>query len=142
MRRSVFALALGVTAAVSVPMVTAATAQAAPPNSVYFNYGGKNCAITPDGVIGCDGWQQVQVFTYTGSGVSFPVYVPAPQSIQDAAGMRPSYDFSQSFTQPGGNPDFFQVANDQGPWGPKLSYAGASCEVGFHGSFYCVARGA
>lgn len=142
MRRSVVALAVGVSAAASVPMVAVATAQAAPPDSAYFYYGGKNCAITPDGVIGCDGMQMVPVHTVSGSGVSFPISVPAPQTIQDAAGLRPSYDFSRSFTHPNGNPDFFQVANDQGPWGPRLSHAGAYCEVGFHGSFLCVARGA
>ncbi|WP_458690637.1 hypothetical protein [Nocardia tengchongensis] len=141
MKRSVLALAVGVSAAVTIPLVTAATAQAAPPDSVYFNYGGKNCAITPDGVIGCDGWQMVPVFSIPlGGGI--PISLPAPQSIQDAGGVRPSYDFSQSYTQPGGNPDFFQVANDQGPWGPKLSFAGAFCEVSFRGTFRCVARGA
>lgn len=141
MKRSVLALAVGVSAAVTIPLVTAATAQAAPPDSVYFNHDGENCAITPDGVIGCDGWQMVPVFSLPiGGGI--PISVPAPQKIQDAAGVRPSYDFSGSFTQPGGNPDFFQVANDQGPFGPRLSFAGAFCEVSFHGSFRCVARGA
>ncbi|MEV0247448.1 hypothetical protein AB0H76_12725 [Nocardia sp. NPDC050712] len=126
--------------AVAVVSMTGAAA-AAPEGSAYFNYGGKNCAITPDGVIGCDGWQQVQVFSVPiGGGI--PISVPAPQSIQDAGGMRPSYDFGQPFTQPGGNPDFFAVANDSGPFGPRLSHAGAFCEISFRGWFRCVPRGA
>lgn len=140
MKRSAVALIAAVSAAVTVPLAAAATAQAAPAGSVYFNYGGKNCAITPDGVIGCDGWQNVPVFSLPIGG-GMPVSIPAPQSIQDAGGIRPSYDFSQPFTQPGGNPDFFQVANDQGPFGPRLSHAGAFCEISFRGWFRCVPRG-
>ncbi|WP_330181640.1 hypothetical protein OHB26_35575 [Nocardia sp. NBC_01503] len=140
MKRFGLLIAAGVTAAVTAPLVATVPAQAAPPDSVYFNYGGKNCAITPDGVIGCDGWQDVSIFTIPiGGGI--PISIPAPQSIQDAGGLHPSYDFSQSYTQPGGNPDFFQVANEQGPFGPKLSYAGAFCEISFRGWFRCAARG-
>ncbi|MFB8005721.1 hypothetical protein [Nocardia sp. NPDC056000] len=134
------ALVAAALAGIAVPIAAMPAANAAPEGSVYFNYGGKNCAITPDGVIGCDGWGPVQVLSIPlGGGI--PVSIPAPQSIQDAGGLHPSYDFSQPFTQPGGNPDFFAVANDQGPFGPKLSHAGAFCEISFHGWFRCVARG-
>ncbi|MEC3954175.1 hypothetical protein VMT65_14140 [Nocardia sp. CDC153] len=141
MKRSMKTLIVGVSVAAAVPLLATATAQAAPPGSVYFNYGGKNCAITPDGVIGCDGWQMVTAVTLPVGG-GLPIDVPAPQSIQDATGIHPSYDFSQPYTLPGGNPDFESVANDQGPWGPRLSFAGAFCEISFHGWFRCVPRGA
>ncbi|MFI1912031.1 hypothetical protein [Nocardia sp. NPDC020380] len=137
-------LALTATAAAAIAvtgLISAGAAGAAPDGSAYFNYGGKNCAITPDGIIGCDGWQQVPVFSIPlGGGI--PVAIPAPQSIQDASGIHPAYDFSQPFTQPGGNPDFFAVANDSGPFGPRLSHAGAFCEISFRGWFRCVPRGA
>ncbi|MGV9409474.1 hypothetical protein ACWDOP_06125 [Nocardia sp. NPDC003693] len=129
-------------AGISMTAVAAAgVAQGAPEGAAFFNYGGKNCAITADGVIGCDGWQMVPVFSVPiGGGI--PVSVPAPQSIQDAGGIRPTYDLAQPFTLPGGNPDFFAVANDSGPFGPKLSHAGAFCEISFRGWFRCVPRGA
>ncbi|APA99253.1 hypothetical protein [Nocardia seriolae] len=140
MKRLAAILTTGATAAIAVPLISVATAQAAPEGSVYFSHDGQNCAITPDGVIGCDGWQMVGVLTVPIGGGTV-ISIPAPQSIRDAGGIHPSYDLSRPYTQPGGNPDFYQVANDQGPFGPKLSFAGAFCEVSFRGTFRCVARG-
>ncbi|GAB2564937.1 hypothetical protein [Nocardia heshunensis] len=140
MKRSTAVLIAGITAVMAFPLATA-TAQAAPPGSVYFDHEGKNCAITPDGIVGCDGWQMVGVGSLPIGG-GLPISVPAPQRLWDAGGSHPSYDFSQPFTLPGGNPDFAQVANEQGTFGPRLTFAGASCEVGFHGLFICRARGA
>ncbi|QIS04351.1 hypothetical protein F5X71_20270 [Nocardia brasiliensis] len=124
--------------AAALPIVFAATAHAAPPGSVYFNYKGTNCAITPDGAIGCD-LPNIRPVGLTIVG-DFSIPVPAPQIVADPR-TRPGYDLSKPYTQPGGNSDFYQVANDQGTFGARISYAGASCEESFRGTFMCVSKG-
>ncbi|WP_433662294.1 hypothetical protein ACQPW1_09135 [Nocardia sp. CA-128927] len=123
--------------AATLPIVFAATAQAAPAGSMYFSYGGANCAIMPDGSIGCDLPNIRLVGLNIVGDVSIPV--PAQQIVADPR-TRPSYDFSNPYTQPGGNPDFYQVANDRGTFGARISYAGAFCEESFRGTFMCVSR--
>lgn len=91
MKRLAAILTTGATAAIAVPLISVATAQAAPEGSVYFSHDGQNCAITPDGVIGCDGWQMVGVLTVPIGGGTV-ISIPAPQSIRDAGGIHPSYD--------------------------------------------------
>ncbi|WP_405136581.1 hypothetical protein [Nocardia sp. NBC_01388] len=137
MKRSAILATATIAAALALPLATAASAQAAPEGSMYFSYGDRNCAIMPDGTIGCD-LNSIQM-------VNLPVgpwgiAVPTIQYVADP-NPRATYDFSRPYTQPGGNPDLSQVANDNGPFGPRLSYAGAYCEAGFHGILHCVARG-
>lgn len=137
MKRFASLTAAVATVAVAVPLLAAASAQAAPPGSRYFHYGDRNCAIMPDGTIGCD-LDNIQM-------VNLPIgpwgiAVPAIQYVADP-NPRATYDFSRPYTLGGGNPELAQVANGSGPFGPRLSYAGAFCEAGFRGTLHCVARG-
>ena len=53
----------------------------------------------------------------------------------------PGFAAGTPYTLPGGNPDISTVATSHGMWGPSISYAGATCSVGFHGSVSCESKG-
>jgi hypothetical protein len=119
------------------PILLTATAQA-DPGTVYFSaVGGSSCAIAGDGTVGCD-FRYPMPLQYTVLPIPFTVneividqpWLPA----------HPTFDPGR-YTLPGGNPTFDTVKTGDGRWGPFIEYAGARCEVGFHGIFGCSSKG-
>ncbi|WP_194816958.1 hypothetical protein [Nocardia sp. XZ_19_385] len=135
MKRTITALA-GVAAVALAPVVLTAPAHAA--DTVYFSVGSRNCAIAPDGTVGCDFGADPARLQYT----FFPVLIPVNDIVIDQPWLPAHPTFSPgSRTLPGGNPSIYDVKTGDGAWGPYVEFAGARCEVGFHGSFGCKSKG-
>ncbi|NKY29663.1 hypothetical protein [Nocardia gamkensis] len=140
MKRSTkFAGALAAVAAA--PILAAGNAQA-DAGTVYFSVGSTNCAIFANGSLGCDLASPMYMSYYIGD-----TYVPVPVPVNEIAidqpwlPAHPTFDPGTPYTLPGGNPRIDDVKTGSGPWGPIIEHAGASCQVGFHGSFTCQALG-
>ncbi|MGK8502835.1 hypothetical protein [Nocardia asiatica] len=132
----------GALAAVAVaPIIAAGNAQAEP-GTVYFSAGGTNCAIFGNGSVGCDFASPLHLSYYVGD-----TYVPVPVKVSEIVidqpwlPAHPTFDPATPYTLPGGNPSIYDVRTGSGQWGPIIAHAGATCQVGFHGSFGCQALG-
>ncbi|MGK8487849.1 hypothetical protein [Nocardia asiatica] len=132
----------GALAAVAVaPIIAAGNAQA-DPGTVYFSVGGTNCAIFGNGSVGCDFASPLHLSYYVGD-----TYVPVPVKVSEIVidqpwlPAHPTFDPATPYTLPGGNPSIYDVRTGSGQWGPTIAHAGATCQVGFHGSFGCQALG-
>ncbi|ONM48691.1 hypothetical protein [Nocardia donostiensis] len=124
-------------AAALMPILSTAAAQA-DPGTVYFRAGSTNCAISGNGTVGCDFHQPTRV------DYSFlPFLIPVSDLVIDQPWLpaHPTFGSGAAHTLPGGNPDISSVKTADGTWGPIVEHAGARCEVGFHGSFTCQAKG-
>ncbi|NUS42788.1 MAG: hypothetical protein HOQ24_03720 [Mycobacteriaceae bacterium] len=148
---------LGTVGALGLLTAAAGGAQAGPNDPVFFRAGAFQCRIAPDGSLGCDLTSPYNpplasislTKTDTGSttaltrGIDLPVPFPVWQVVIDNPAMPalPGMGGGTPFTLPGGNPDFAAIANERGPWGPRLRAFGSTCEIGFHGSFFCNAKG-
>ncbi|WP_039794530.1 hypothetical protein [Nocardia araoensis] len=140
MKRSTkFAGALAAVAAAT--LVAAGNAQA-DPGTVYFSAGSTNCAIFANGSVGCD-FGYPQHMSYHVGGTYIPVPVTVNEIVIDQGWLpaHPTFDPATPYTLPGGNPSIDAVKTGSGQWGPIIEHAGASCQVGFHGSFSCQALG-
>ncbi|BDT92958.1 hypothetical protein [Nocardia sputorum] len=132
----------GAVAAVAVAPILAAGSAQADPGTVYFSVGSMNCAIFADGSLGCDFAAPLRLSYYVGD-----TYVPVPVPVNEIAidqpwlPAHPTFDPATPYTLPGGNPSIYDVRTGSGQWGPIVEHAGASCQVGFHGSFTCQALG-
>ncbi|MGW0248337.1 hypothetical protein ACWDYH_17065 [Nocardia goodfellowii] len=136
MKRTIQSLAGAVAVAGLAPAVLAATAHAE--DTVYFSVGSRNCAIAPDGTVGCDFGADRARLQYS--------FLPVPIPVRDIAIDQPWLPAHPTFTPgsrtlPGGNPSIYDVKTGDGAWGPYIEFAGARCEVGFHGSFGCKSKG-
>ncbi|MCU1646896.1 MAG: hypothetical protein JWN03_7171 [Nocardia sp.] len=134
--------AAGLTAAAVLAAVPlAATAQADDPGPLFFRAGGFNCSIGTDGTVGCDlsspAWMSIQV-----AGANIPMPFTVTQVVIDVPWAPAHPGFAPGiYTLPGGNPNIDDVATGGDMWGPSVTYAGATCAVGFHGSFVCNSKG-
>lgn len=126
-------------AALVAAVALSGTARAQDP--VYFRAGSFDCAIAPDGAVGCDLATALNM-TVKLAGVDIPLPFQVKQVVIDLnwAPAHPAFG-SGNYTRPQGNPPIDEVATGGGTWGPEVSYAGATCGVGFHGSFWCNAKG-
>ena len=137
MKRIMGRVAAVVAAAAMAPILATATVQAAP-GTVYFNAAGLSCAIAGDGTVGCDFGSPMRLqYSF------LPIPIPVNEIVIDRPALpaHPTFDAGTPYTRPGGNPGLESVATGTGPWGPYIEHAGARCEVGFHGSFTCTAKG-
>ncbi|MEV5650547.1 hypothetical protein AB0L57_20045 [Nocardia sp. NPDC052254] len=128
--------ALGMVAfAAALAVSTAPTAQA-DSDTVYFSHGRFQCSIDAGGAVGCDLTDPVGPLLTSVSfgGVAVPMPFPVREMVIDATALpaRPGFDAGTPNTLPGGNPDIGTGTVD---------HAGATCGVGFHGSFYCSSKG-
>ncbi len=128
--------AIGMVAlAAAATIVTASPAQA-DSGTVYFSYGRFQCSIGSDGSVGCDLTDPVGPFLTSVSfgGIAVPMPFPVREMVINTTALpaHPGFDGGTPNTLPGGNPDI-------GP--TTVNHAGASCGVGFHGSFYCTSKG-
>lgn len=124
-------------AAAIVPVASAVTAHA-DPGTVHFRSGNFNCAITGDGAVGCDLTEPTKLdYNF------LPFLLTVNDVVIDQSWLpaHPTFDSSTPHTLPGGNPQLSEVKTGDGMWGPQIEHAGATCEVGFHGTFSCDAKG-
>ncbi|TSD96112.1 hypothetical protein FOS14_17325 [Skermania sp. ID1734] len=131
--------------AAAVAGVVAAPADAAPADTLYFSNGNFNCAIDASGNIGCDITQPV-LMQLSAGGVDSPILIRVREVLVDSPSLpaHPGFDAGTPHTLPGGNPPISQVGTVTGTGataGPAVSHAGATCNVGFHGAFYCESKG-
>ncbi|MFE3188364.1 hypothetical protein ACFXHA_05105 [Nocardia sp. NPDC059240] len=142
MNRIMKKAAIVLTVAAAAPVVLSATATADTPGTVYFSSGSWNCSIAADGTTGCDlsGTVPLQL---TIAGATLPLLIPTREVVIDVPWLpaHPGFDAGTPHTLPGGNPILDSVATSQDTWGPRITYGGASCASGFHGSFTCSAKG-
>jgi hypothetical protein len=77
------------------------------------------------------------------SGASIPVLFPVHEVLIDSPALpaHPGFDAGAPHTLPGGNPPLDRIANGHGGWGPSITFGGATCAEGFHGSFSCTSKG-
>jgi hypothetical protein len=136
-RKSLVAL---IAVAVS-PVVFAATAHA-DNVPLYFSAAGVNCFIAGDGTLGCD-FGSPQRLTYKVGNTDIPMLFNTRTMVIDQLPLlaHPSLDPGLRYSRAGGNPTIDDVKTGQNPWGSFVDYAGAHCEVGFHGSFSCTSKG-
>ncbi|MFG1797892.1 hypothetical protein [Nocardia sp. NPDC049149] len=137
MKRTMRKVAAVAAAAAAAPIVFTATAQA-DPGTVYFSVGSFNCAIFGDGTTGCDFAYPMRI-QY--SNAPFTLFASEMVIDQPWLPAHPTFDPGTPYTLPGGNPSLDSVKTGQGQWGPYVEYAGAKCEIGFHGSFNCTSKG-
>lgn len=137
MKRIVRRVAGVLAAAAMAPILSTATAQA-DPGTVYFSVGSFSCAIAGDATVGCDfGYPMRLQYTF----LPIPFTVNEIVINQSWLPAHPTFDSGTSYTLPGGSPTLDTVKTGDGQWGPFIEYAGARCEVGFHGSFGCHSKG-
>lgn len=140
-RHAKAALVAGVAGAV-VPLLSIAPAHAED-STVYFamNSGSFQCSIAADGTVGCD--TSPKQMSMKIAGITVPMLIPVHAVVIDVgwAPAHPGFDSGTPHTLPGGNPNLSDVATGHGQWGPSISYAGATCEGGFHGSISCRSKG-
>jgi hypothetical protein len=111
--------------------------------TAYFNVGGRNCSITSSGVVGCDVTPTAMFMDVTVGGTQIPVpYAPAIVIDSPALPGHPDWFGAGSDTLAGGNP---ALPNLQPPhYGDptqSITYAGAHCDMGFHGAVDCTSMG-
>ncbi|MFD4405003.1 hypothetical protein ACFWPH_19810 [Nocardia sp. NPDC058499] len=136
--KRVLAKAAAVAAAAGLaPLMFTASAQA-DPGTVHFTSGSFSCAIYGDGTVGCDLAQPTRLHY---EGLPFLLHVGEIVIDQSWLPAHPTFDPGTPYTLPGGNPQLNDVKTGDGAWGPYIEHAGARCEVGFHGSFGCQAKG-
>ncbi|WP_028478117.1 hypothetical protein [Nocardia sp. CNY236] len=140
MKRSTkFAGALA--AAAAAPVVAIGTAEAAT-DTVFFSVGSTHCAIFGNGAVGCNFASPVQLSYYVGN-----VYVPMPMAVSEMVidqpwlPAHPTFDPVRRYTLAGGNPSIYHVQTGSSQWGPIIEHAGASCQIGYRGSFSCGTMG-
>lgn len=139
MKRSIKAAIAACAAGAVAPLLCATGAQAAGP--VYFAMGSFQCSISPDGSVGCDTPPTLMSIKVGGG------YLPVPFQVSQVvidlpwAPAHPGFAAGTPHTLPGGNPDISKVATGNDFWGPSITYAGATCSVGFHGSATCQSKG-
>lgn len=128
------------------PLVAIATANADTPDAVYFSYGTEvNCAITDDGIVGCD-VTPARMLTVPGGSSVIPIPIPVRQVVIDQDWL-PAHPGSASgaFTLRGGNPSISDVATGDGYASVRVEHAGALCQAtGGHYSgpgLYCESKG-
>lgn len=140
MKRSIKAAIAACAAGALAPLLFTTGAQAAGP--VYFSMGPFQCAISPDGTVGCDTSSPTLMSIKVG-GTYLPIPFQVSQVVIDVpwAPAHPGFAAGTPYTLPGGNPNISAVATGHDMWGPSISYAGATCAVGFHGSVTCQSKG-
>ncbi|UGT62591.1 hypothetical protein [Nocardia asteroides] len=106
-------------AALAAPGMQAAAAQ--PSDTVYFSYGGSNCAIRATGDVGCDipGGTNLFGFTVHDLAIDLP-FLPA----------HPTFGLFGPHGRAG-----------SAPIDGTLSNGGASCTGGGRGALFCTAKG-
>ncbi|MDF0529371.1 hypothetical protein P0W64_10100 [Tsukamurella sp. 8F] len=145
MKRTILSI-IAVAGAVAAPLVAPAAADAAPAGTVHFSVGDSfNCAITADGKVGCD-LPTPRQMTITMNGTDRPVPFKVREVLIDSASLpaHPGPGVGTPHTLPGGNPPIEQVGHPSGTGadsGPEVDHGGASCRLGFHGSFSCKSKG-
>ena len=137
MKRTWTKIAAVAAAAGLAPLLGTAAAQA-DPGPVHFSTGSFQCAIYDDGTVGCDTDGTMQL-NYQ----NVPGLIPVNEVVIDQSWLpaHPTFDPATPYTLPGGNPALSEVKTGDGQWGPYIEHAGSRCEVGFHGSFTCHAKG-
>ncbi|WP_228805472.1 hypothetical protein [Nocardia higoensis] len=137
MKRNIRRAAGIVGAACAIPVLFAGAAEAQP-GTKHFSVGSVQCAIFGDGTVGCD-LPSPTPLTYG----QLPFGFPVSEIVIDVPWLpaHPTFDPGTPYTLPGGNPPLSEVKTGDGQWGPTIEHAGASCAVGFHGSFGCAAKG-
>ncbi|TLF81204.1 hypothetical protein [Nocardia cyriacigeorgica] len=139
------AAALG--AATLAPIAFTGVAQAAPAapiaeSTVYFSTGFLDCAIGPDGSVGCNSAQPARMtMNIAGADIVLPFQVDEVVIDLPWAPGHPGFAPGTPFALPGGNPPIEEVGTSNGPWGTTVTHAGATCGVGFRASFSCESKG-
>lgn len=140
MKRSIKAAVAACAAGALAPLLFTNTAQAAA-GPVYFSMGSFQCAISSDGAVGCDTSPKLMSIKIGGSYLPIPFQVSQVVINVPWAPAHPGFAAGTPYTLPGGNPDISTVATGHDMWGSSVSYAGATCSTGFHGSVSCEAKG-
>lgn len=132
------AAALGVAALA--PIVCSGAAQATPATpaadgTVYFSYGFADCAIGPDGSVGCNADTPVTMtMKIAGAEIVLPFQVDEAVIDLGWAPAHPGFAPGKPYALPGGNPPIEEL-------GGSVSHAGATCAIGFRASLTCDTKG-
>ncbi|WP_280442998.1 hypothetical protein [Nocardia brasiliensis] len=133
-------------AVAAAPLLSTTSAQAVTPDTVYFSYGDEvNCAITADGIVGCDVTPNRVPAVAVGD-TWVPLPVPINQVIIDQPEL-PAHPgvTPKAFTLPGGNPPMSEVKTGAGYASIEVAHGGATCvATGGHYSgpgLSCTAKG-
>lgn len=103
-------------------------------DTVYFSVGGDNCAIHPNGDVGCDFASSERL-----NGFIFPI--PVNDLAIDIPFLPAHPEFG--LTGPHGRPGSPSITVDAaGHWqAGSITYGGATCQAGYRGAWGCTSKG-
>ncbi|MQY20651.1 hypothetical protein [Nocardia macrotermitis] len=141
MKRRIKAAVPACAAGALAPLLFTTAAQADGPVYFSMNSGSFQCAISPDGSVGCDTSAKMMSMKIGGGNLMLPFRVSQVVIDVPWAPAHPGFAAGAVYTRSGGNPDISTLATGHDMWGPSITYAGATCAEGFHGSVSCQSKG-